>query len=510
MVEQRSNPALDNLGTVLPDFLRAADPLAPAIAPVDGGVVRYDDVVGIVDRLAGQLAGLGVGPRDRVAIILPNGPSAALTTLAVASCATAAPLNPAYTATEFAFYLDDLDARAAITLGSGPDLSEIAPPGMVALTLAGSLNDLQLERTGSPIPAVMPSYSVPADPALVLHTSGTTARPKQVSLTHHNLSSSARNVARTLELNPDDRGLNVMPLFHIHGLVAGLFAPLAAGSAVTCTPGFDAFRFHRFLEAAEPTWFTAVPTMYQLLLARAERQGRSQAGALRFVRSSSAAMAPSALAAAEDLFGAPFVEAYGMTEASHQMTANPLPPGERKPGSVGIDGLTEVRVMREDGTWAAPGERGEAVIRGECVTSGYVANPAANDAAFVDGWFRTGDLAHLDEDGYLFITGRLKEIINRGGTKISPRAIDEVLLGHPAVAQAVAFAVPHKWLGESVGAAVVLRDGSEATADDVRAFAAERLVATRVPETILLVPEIPKGPTGKLQRIGLAEKLGLT
>jgi len=509
MADTRQSSDSQNDGSTLIDFLLCADPLAPALSTIDGTVMRYDDVLATVERLTSQIVALGVESQDRVAVIVPNGPEAALVTLAVAGCATAAPLNPGYTPSEFSFFLADLKVRAAITIAGGPCLDSVAPARMLSLTLTGSLSDLRLELDGSPLPTGVARFSSSDDVALVLHTSGTTARPKQVPLTHRNLASSAGNVARTLDLVPDDVGMNVMPLFHIHGLVAGLFASLAAGASVTCTPGFDALRFHRWLEMAEPSWFSAVPTMYQLLLARAQGQRRSSAGALRFTRSSSAPMPPAVIGAVEALFGAPFIEAYGMTEAAHQMTANPLPPGERKPGSVGIGGLTEVRVLREDGSWAAAGEQGEAVIRGECVTSGYVANPAANEAAFVAGWFRTGDLVHFDDDGYLFITGRLKEIINRGGTKISPREIDEVLLGHPDVAQAVAFAAPHRWLGESVAAAVVLQDGSSASEAEIKEFAAERLVASRVPGRIVIVSEIPKGPTGKLQRVGLAEKLDL-
>jgi acyl-CoA synthetase (AMP-forming)/AMP-acid ligase II len=510
MADARHRSDSHSNGPALIDFLWDADPLAPALATVDGAVLRYDDVVAVVERLAGQLVALGVEPRDRVAVVVPNGLEAALVALAVACSATAAPLNPAYTPSEFAYFLADLEVRAAITIAGGPRLDSVAPEGMLSLTLAGPLSDLRLKLEGSPLPGGVARFSGPDDVALVLHTSGTTARPKQVPLTHRNLASSARNVARTLDLVPDDVGMNVMPLFHIHGLVAGLFASLGAGASVTCTPGFDALRFHRWLEIAQPSWFSAVPTMYQLLLARAQGRQGSSAGAMRLVRSSSASMPPAVIGAVEALFGAPFIEAYGMTEAAHQMTANPLPPGLRKPGSVGIAGLTEVRVLREDGSWAPVGEQGEAVIRGECVTSGYVNNPAANEDAFADGWFRTGDLAHLDDDGYLFITGRIKEIINRGGTKISPREIDEVLLGHRDVAQAVAFGVPHRWLGEAVAAAVVLQEGSSSVSEaDLRAFAAQFLVSSRVPSRIVIVPEIPKGPTGKLQRVGLAEELGL-
>ncbi|MBT8202453.1 MAG: AMP-binding protein, partial [Acidimicrobiia bacterium] len=454
--------------------LHRAHGAAEAIRSLEGHPIGYGDLNAVVDRIAGQLRGLEIARSDRVAIVLPNGAEAAAATLGVAAAATAAPLNPNYTQPEFRFYLHDLDARAVVTLADGPDLSGLGPDGIIQLRLGGSaLGDLALHHNRSAIPQEPAGAPEAADIALVLHTSGTTARPKQVPLTHHNLALSARNIAATLDLTPEDRALNVMPLFHIHGLVAGLFASMAAGGAVVCTPGFDALRFNRWLTEAQPTWFTAVPTMYQLLLARAGRAGRERS-ALRFTRSSSAAMPPVVLRAAEQLFRAPFIESYGMTEAAHQMTTNPLPPGMRKPGSVGIDGITEVRVLAENGSPASAGVAGDIVIRGECVTPGYVANPEANAAAFTDGWFRTGDIGHLDEDGYLFITGRSKEVINRGGTKISPREIDEVLLDHPDIEQAVAFAVPHRWLGEEVGVAII---GSESlTEAEIKSFAAERLV----------------------------------
>jgi acyl-CoA synthetase (AMP-forming)/AMP-acid ligase II/acyl carrier protein len=329
-------------------------------------------------------------------------------------------------------------------------------------------------------------------------------------LTHANLCAAARNIASTLELTASDRCLNVMPLFHIHGLVGAALSSLSAGASVICAPGFDATRFFGWLADLAPTWYTAVPTIHQAVLARAASQQETVAHCpLRFIRSSSAPLPPQLLMALESTFGVPVLEAYGMTEASHQMSSNPLPPRQRKEGSVGIAAGPEVAVVNEQGEVLPPNQTGEIVIRGDSVTPGYADNPEANARAFVNGWFRTGDQGHLDEDKYLFIEGRLKEIINRGGEKISPREIDEVLLAHPCVAQALTFALPHPQLGEEVAAAVVLREKGSATERELRAYAATRLAYFKVPRQIKLVDEIPKGPTGKFQRIGLAERLGL-
>ena len=353
-------------------------------------------------------------------------------------------------------------------------------------------------------------FAQAGDVALLLHTSGTTSRPKLVPLTQRNVVASARSIRATLGLVAEDRGLNIMPLFHIHGLMAGLLAPLAAGSQVFCTPGFNALKFFGWMNEARPTWYTAVPTMHQTILARASHN-REVIGAnpLRFVRSSSSSMPPQVIAELEATFHAPLIEAYGMTEASHQMASNPLPPGKRIPGTVGLAAGPEVAIMNEQGDLLPPGQTGEIVIRGENVTPGYEKNPGANAEAFHNGWFRTGDQGIMSAEGYITITGRLKEIINRGGEKISPREVDEVLMDHPAILQVVTFAFPHDRLGEDVAAAIVLRDGASLTEKEVREFAARRLADFKVPRKVRFVAEIPKGATGKLQRIGLAAKLGL-
>jgi acyl-CoA synthetase (AMP-forming)/AMP-acid ligase II len=346
--------------------------------------------------------------------------------------------------------------------------------------------------------------------ALVLHTSGTTSRPKIVPLTHDNLTASARNIGRTLALRSTDRCLVIMPLFHIHGLIGALLSSMAAGASVYCPPGFNALKFFGWLDDSAATWYTAVPTMHQTILARAERnRDVIERRRLRFIRSSSASLPPQVMQALEMAFGCPVLESYGMTEASHQMASNPLPPAARKPGTVGRSAGPEVAIQGAGGETLPAGQAGEIVIRGENVTAGYANNPAANAEAFRNGWFRTGDLGFLDAEGYLTISGRLKEIINRGGEKITPREIDEVLMDHPSVAQALAFAMPHDMLGEEVAAAVVLREGQEASERELRDFVARHLADFKVPRRIVLLQEIPKGPTGKLQRIGLARRLGL-
>jgi len=320
---------------------------------------------------------------------------------------------------------------------------------------------------------------------------------------------SARNIVHALNLDGSDCGLNIMPLFHIHGLIAGLVAPLAAGGRMVSTAGFEPDNFFNWLETFHPTWYSAVPTMHQMILGEARsRDHRPADTALRFIRSSSAALAPSVMAELETMFNCPVIEAYGMTEATHQMTSNPLPPRERKAGSVGLPAGPEVAIMDEAGSLLGQGATGEIVIRGENVTAGYESNPEANQKSFHKGWFRTGDQGHIDPDGYLFITGRLKEIINRGGENIQPREIDETLMELAGVRQAVAFAVPHTTLGEDLAAAVVIAPESGLTESVIRDFAFERLADYKVPSQVLIVDSIPKGATGKLKRIGLAELLG--
>ncbi|MEY2552577.1 MAG: hypothetical protein QOC57_437 [Ilumatobacteraceae bacterium] len=498
-----STPASDTVAALL-----TPDATGPALLTVDDEAMDHPALRGEVERLAEQLRSAGLRANDRIAIVLPNGPEMALVLLAAMSVGCAAPLNPKYREDEFRFYLDDLHAAALLTIdGATPAAHAAAPAGTIAIDVRGSGLSIDLvappATTSGGSSAQRPAAD---DQALVLHTSGTTSRPKIVPLRQRNLAWSARNIAAALQLTPADRSLNVMPLFHIHGIMAGLLAPLSAGAAVVCTPGFDAFKFHRWVDALHPTYYSAVPTMHQMLLARAPEP---RSTTLRFVRSSSAALPGPVLEGLEALFQVPVVEAYGMTEASHQMTCNPLPPAATKPGSVGVPTGIEVAILDAQNNLLPTGERGEVAIKGRTIVDGYENNPSANEAAFTDGWFRTGDEGMLDEEGYLFLTGRLKEQINRGGEKISPIEVDEVLLRHPAVAEALTFAIPHDKLGEEVGAAVVLHEGDDISERDLRAYLSEQLAAFKVPKRIIFVTEIPKGATGKPQRIGLAAKLDL-
>ncbi|QIA24862.1 acyl--CoA ligase [Mesorhizobium sp. AA22] len=488
---------------------------APAISAPDRITLTHGGLRRLISETAAQLHALGLGRGDRVAIVLPNGPEMATAFVAVAAAASTAPLNPAYRADELDFYLTDIGAKAILVAEdeSGPAIAVAERLGIAVLRLA-ALRDApagSFRIEGEPIgPPAAPELAEDGDIALLLHTSGTTSRPKLVPLSHANLAASAAHIGATLGLTSGDRCLNIMPLFHIHGLIAAVLSSLAAGGSVFCTPGFNALRFFHWLGEARPSWYTAVPTMHQAILPRAARNADALAAApLRFIRSSSASLPPQVMAELEATFGCPVIESYGMTEAAHQMASNRLPPGLRKPGSVGAAAGPEVAVMALDGQLLKPGETGEIVIRGPNVTAGYEKNPDANATAFAHGWFHTGDQGVLDGDGYLRVTGRLKEIINRGGEKISPLEVDDVLMDHPAVAQVVTFATPHDKLGEEVAAAIVLREGMAATEGDIRSFAAMRLADFKVPRIVLILDEIPKGATGKLQRIGLATKLGL-
>src|SRR3954447_3190686 len=500
----------------LPEFLARvpADKIA-VILPEQNISITYGGLRAQVQAVAEQLAAVGVRRGDRVATSLTNGLPVIVSFLAAGAVGTAAPLNPAYKEDEFKFYLEDTAAKVLILPPEGADEARRAAVARGVPILSIDMDAAGTVTLGSGLarqPFTLPTVD---DVALVLHTSGSTGRPKRVPLKHANLSISAQNVARSYALSPDDVSLCVMPLFHVHGLVASTLATFASGGTVVVPAKFSPLSFWRTARDHGVTWYSAVPTLHQLLLARAgdpSDPSRRPAGTekLRFIRSCSASLPPAVMHALEAAFGAPVLEAYGMTEAAHQMASNPLPPSARKPGSVGRGTDVQISIMDDTGELLGPGETGEVLIKGPNVTAGYVNNEKANAEAFTNGWFRTGDQGYLDPEGYLFLTGRLKEIINRGGEKISPREIDEVLLDHPAVAQVCTFAMPHDRLGEEVAVAVVLVEGiTPASERDLRDFCTGRLADFKIPRKVVILSEIPKGARGRVQRIGLAEKLGV-
>ena len=492
------------------NLLSEIDDHAIALLMPSGESLTYGELILEASALSNKLSQHGITRDDRVAILLPNGPSMVISFLATIFTACAAPLNPKSRANEIEFYLNDLGASAIITDATTfPSEQSGLAKTVDKLFLDGPVGNLNLS-TKKRLYRSRYRAPRPDDAALVLHTSGTTSLPKLVPLRQGHLVHSAANIACSLELGPTDRSMNVMPLFHIHGLLAGLLAPLSVGGSVVSTNGFDAFSFFSQLERFRPSYYTAVPTMHQMVLSRSKSsQAIAPECGLRFVRSSSASLPVPVLSALTELFQVPVIEAYGMTEATHQMCSNPLPPAASKPGSVGLPSGIDLCVLGPDATALESHERGEIAIRGPNVMAGYENNDDANRDAFISGWFRTGDEGYVDSDGYVFLTGRLKEQINRGGEKISPLEVDSALLTHPEVQQAVTFAIRHDKLGEEVGAAVVLSSEGAVTATELRKFLAEHLAAFKVPRKILFLEELPKGPTGKLQRIGLASRLGL-
>lgn len=481
----------------------------PAIFGEGGVQLSHRELLAQVAATVQALKDLGIGRGDRVAIAFPPGPDLAVAFLAAAAGATAAPLNPVGFEAEFDFQLRDLSARALIL----PQSSD-SPARAAAEQLGVAVVELIPLDEGcgilgfsdvTPSAEAILGFAEPDDVALMLYTSGTTSRPKKVPLSHANLCVSARNVAAAVQLQADDISLTAMPLFHVHGLMCVL-AALGAGGSCACIRSFQPDQFPRWLETWKPTWLSAAPTLLQALLDFA-RELSVPASSLRFIRSSSARLPPPVMAGLEKLFGVPVIESYGMTEAAHQIASNPLPPRARKPGSVGFPAGPQVAILDELGAPRESGYVGEVAVMGPSVTRGYENNPAANASAYSAGWFRTGDHGYFDEEGYLFITGRLKELINRGGEKIAPREIDEALLAHPAVRQTVSFAVPHPSLGEDIAAAVALQANASCSEAELRAFLLDRLPAFKVPSRVVLVDDVPKGPTGKIQRIGMADRL---
>jgi len=493
----------------------ARAPEAPALVAHGREALSYAGLRDHVLKVVETLNGLGVGRGDRVAIVLPNGPEMASACLAVMAGAVAAPLNPDYKQPEYETIFARLAPKALILLAGGdhPARRAAKAAGIPILEVssmpAAQAGIFSLAARGSRIAAPSPGLAQADDVALVLQTSGTTARPKVVPLTQRNLLASANNLAKSLQLGAEDRCLHFLPLFHIGGIVDVLAAPLLAGGTVFCAPSFSAPEFFRDLAAFRPTWTQAVPVMLEEMLANAPAYAQAVAShSLRFVRSVSAPLAVARMAAFEKAFSVPVIEIYGMTETAGVITSNPLPPGKRLPGSVGVAAGAEVRILDATGLPLPAGQAGEVVVRGGNVMAGYEDAPEENARAFLEGWLRTGDLGYLDEDGYLFLTGRVKDMINRGGEKVSPQEVDQALLAHPMVADAASFAMPHATLGEDVAAVVVLKDGRIVAKEALITFLRERLAFFKIPKVLHFAEKVPRGANGKLQRALLTEMFG--
>jgi len=463
------------------------------------------------EKISRQLAATNVKNSDRAAIVLPNGPLMASSFLSISSYMSAAPLNPSYKQEEFEFYLDDLKPKFLLVEPNSKSLAVIAAKNLNIPVFEMKISDNQPLGTFELFDKET-DYKNPNDydEALVLHTSGTTSRPKIVPLSNLNIFTSAVNISKSLKLTADDHCLNIMPLFHIHGLIAVLSASAKVGASVCASNGFNALKFLDLAETQNITWYSGVPTMHQAILLRAQKNSdKAKKLNLRFIRSSSASLPPAIFEQLNDTFQTPVIEAYGMTEATHQMASNPLPPAIQKPGLVGMPAGPEICIMNDKNEKLSQGEIGEICIKGDNVTNGYENNPEANKQSFINNWFRTGDEGFFDEDGYLKISGRLKEIINKGGEKISPLEVDNILMDFPPIDQALCFGYKDKMLGEDIAVAIKLKENKSCTEDDIKSYANEKLAKFKIPKKIFIVEDIPKGATGKLQRIGLAKKFGL-
>ena len=483
-----------------------------ALTSESNSKLSYENLKSFTDNIARQLAGNEISNKDRAAIVLPNGPFMASSFLAISSYMSAAPLNPAYKADEYEFYLKDLSPKIVIVEpNSKNNVIEVAKKLKIPVC------EIKIQKDSPPglfdLFDKTSQYSLPEenDEALVLHTSGTTSKPKIVPLTNKNIFSSAINISKSLELSEIDHCLNIMPLFHIHGLIAIIAASMKVGASVCASNGFNAIKFLEIAKSEKITWYSGVPTMHQAILLRAEKKLELAKNLkLKFIRSSSASLPPAVFEKLNNVFKCPVIEAYGMTEATHQMTSNPLPPKIQKPGFVGIPAGPDVCIMNDADKILNQGETGEVCIKGNNVTLGYDNNPEANKKSFSNGWFRTGDQGYFDQDGFLKISGRLKEIINKGGEKISPLEVDNILMDHPLIEQAVCFGYEDKMLGEEIAAAIIVKEGQNFSEIDVKNYAEEKLAKFKIPKKIFFVNEIPKGATGKLQRNVLAKNFGLS
>jgi len=493
------------MNKILPNILNSGQDKDTAITIPDTCKINYLELKKLVNETSENLIDHGAQNEKPIVIVLKNNAEFIISFLAVTNTsAIAAPLNPGFTEEEFDFYLDDINPSMVIA-SEGSLVIEKAKSKKIAVSIVSFENgSLKMDFDSSKVENKDTNKPNEDNSCLFLHTSGTTSRPKGVPLKHKNLLESLRNIVDTYNLKDNDIAMVVMPLFHVHGLIGVALSTLSSGGEIVIPEKFSAGAFWGLQKEHNATWYSAVPTIHQILLIRAEEDNAPKKS-FRFIRSCSAALAPSVLGDLEKRFGAPVLEAYGMTEASHQMSSNPMPPEKRKAGSVGKPTGVKINIMSMEniGQMLDKNTVGEVVIQGKNVTNGYHNNEDANKEAYVDGWFRTGDQGFLDDDGYLNLTGRIKELINRGGEKISPLEVDAVLLNHPSVNEAVCFASSDEKYGEVVHAALVVN--SEVSEKEIQQFCSKSLTSFKIPEKIFFADELPRTATGKIQRRNVAK-----
>lgn len=493
------------------------NPDRPAVFSPDAAAISYSALFETAKAVTASFRAIGIEYRNRVAVVLPNGPELAAVLISVAAGAVCVPLNIKLSDDDWHRHLQELKVDALLTVhGVAPAAVQAASELHLEVIEAQSLDQIQigaLDSTGTIPSDPLDKMAKLDDDAFVLPTSGTTAWPKSVPLTHTNICHSMRNTGVSLELSGKDILLCPLPLHHAHGLISGLMATIGAGAGIVVMRSFVAVDFFDLMRRYEPTWYTAVPAIHQAIVSVApEYECVIREHSLRLIRSASATLPKTVLTRLSDFFDVPILETYGMTEAASQIASNPLPPGVRKTGSVGIATGQDVIVLDDNGTPLPTGQAGEIALRGPNQSRGYDEVVPVRSSPWKDGWFRTGDLGFIDEDGYVFIRGRVKEVINRGGENIVPMKVEEALLAHEFLQEAVVFSVPHERLGEDVGAAVVLRPGSSLSVRDLRLFTLQNgsLRHSEVPKTLIFVDSIPKSQTGKVQRNNMAMQLGLT
>lgn len=477
-----------------------SSPDRPALK-INGQDVSYGQLHAMAARLAGALRANGIEPGDRVALILPNVPAfpvAFFGTLLAGGVVV--PMNPLLKAGEIDFFFTNSGAKVAFVW---PDFVDEATKGAATsgttIVPCGPLGPEQGTFEGGE-PITEPAEREGDDTAIILYTSGTTGRPKGAELTHDNVSLNARRSAEVIQqLDADDVVMGCLPLFHVFGLVVGLNAAVRVGASLALIPRFDPAAAIKVIGDEKVTVMQGVPTMYAAILNHPDSDSLD-ASSLRTCASGGSAMPLEVMKAFEEKFGCVILEGYGLSETSPVASFN-MPDRERKPGTIGvaIPGC-EMRVVDLDGEEVANGEVGEIAIRGDNVMKGYWDNPEATAEAIPDGWFRTGDLATRDDEGYFTIVDRKKDMILRGGMNVYPREVEEVIYQHPDVLEVAVVAVPDELLGEQVGAGVALREGSTATPEDIIEFTKERIAAYKYPRRVWLLDELPKGPTGKILR----------